>query len=168
MCGISGVYHYRDRQDVDPAVIERMNAVQTYRGPDDQGVHVAGPIGLGNRRLAIIDRAHGQQPMANVDGTVWITYNGELFNYRELRRELEQAGKRFRTQSDTEVVLQAYEAFGERCVERFNGQFAFGIWDEPRSQLFLARDHLGIAPAFIEREVFPDGRLARVDGLFVG
>lgn len=146
MCGICGVYHYRNRQDVDPAVIERMNAVQAYRGPDDHGTHVAGPIGLGNRRLAIIDRAHGRQPMANADGTAWITYNGELFNYRELRRELEQAGRRFRTQSDTEVVLQAYEAYGERCVERFNGQFAFGIWDEPRSQLFLARDHLGIAP----------------------
>jgi asparagine synthase (glutamine-hydrolysing) len=103
-------------------------------------------VGLANRRLAIIDRAHGQQPMANPDGSLWITYNGEVFNYRELRHTLEHRGYEFRTASDTEVVLQAYAAYGPDCVTHFNGQFAFAIWDAREQQLFLARDRIGIVP----------------------
>ena len=123
-----------------------MNAAQHYRGPDEGGTLVNPRIGFGNRRLAILDRAHGQQPMRNADGTVWITYNGEVFNYAALRAELQAQGYQFRTTGDTEVVLHAYEAYGERCVDRLNGQFAFGVWDERLSRLFLARDRLGIAP----------------------
>jgi asparagine synthase (glutamine-hydrolysing) len=109
-------------------------------------VFIGPGIALGNRRLSIVDRAHGQQPMANDEGTIHITYNGELFNFMELRRHLEGRGVSFRTASDTEVVLRAYEADGEACLDRFNGQFAFAIWDARRGALFLARDRLGIAP----------------------
>ena len=146
MCGISGLYHFATDEPVDRAAIDRMNEVQAYRGPDEAGVFVDSCIGLGNRRLAIVDRAHGQQPMANASGSIRLTYNGELFNFVDLRRELIALGHTFRTKSDTEVVLVAYEAWGETCVDRFNGQFAFAIWDALRRTLFLARDRLGIVP----------------------
>ena len=144
MCGISGVYHFASAEPVDPGLLAAMNAVQRHRGPDGNGVHVEERIGLGNCRLAIVDRAGGQQPMS--DGRLWITYNGEVFNHAELREELQQRGRHFRTRSDTEVVLHAYAAFGPDCVQRLNGQFAFAVWDGPRRQLFLARDRLGIVP----------------------
>ena len=146
MCGIAGIYHFACASPVDPSLIDRMNAAQEYRGPDDGGTFVNDRIGFGNRRLAIRDRAHGHQPMCNADSTVWITYNGEVFNDAELRTELQGLGYEFRTACDTEVVLHAYEAYGERCVDRLNGQFAFGVWDVRLSKLFLARDRLGIAP----------------------
>ncbi|MCI0529399.1 MAG: asparagine synthase (glutamine-hydrolyzing), partial [Nitrospira sp.] len=123
-----------------------MNEVQRHRGPDDAGIYIDGRVGLGNRRLAIMDREYGHQPMSNEDGSVWITYNGEIFNYRELRSRLKSHGHRFKTNSDTEVILLAYEVFGEGCVKEFNGQFAFAIWDHPRKKLFLARDRMGIVP----------------------
>jgi asparagine synthase (glutamine-hydrolysing) len=146
MCGISGIYHFGNEAPVERGLLEQMNAAQHYRGPDEGGTLVNPRIGFGNRRLAILDRAHGQQPMRNADGTVWITYNGEVFNYAALRAELQAQGYQFRTTGDTEVVLHAYEAYGEHCVDRLNGQFAFGVWDERLSRLFLARDRLGIAP----------------------
>jgi asparagine synthase (glutamine-hydrolysing) len=146
MCGVSGVYHFARTDDVDPTLVERMNAVQHYRGPDEGGAYVGGSVALGNRRLAIIDRARGRQPMSNASETVWITYNGEVFNYAELRSDLQHLGYEFKTASDTEVVLHAYQAYGVGCVERFNGQFAFAIWDLRTATLFLARDRLGIAP----------------------
>jgi asparagine synthase (glutamine-hydrolysing) len=146
MCGIVGALSLDGVSPVSASLVARMNEVLRYRGPDDDGIHVRGPIGLGNRRLAIVDRALGRQPMPNPEATHWITYNGEVYNYRELRTDLEARGYRFRTHSDTEVVLHAYDAYGEACVERFNGQFAFAIWDEPAGELFLARDHLGITP----------------------
>src|SRR5262245_5619306 len=146
MCGISGIYHFATDAPIDRAVIERMNELQAYRGPDEGGVYVGERIALGNRRLAIVDRAHGQQPVSNEDGPIRLTYNGELFNFVELRRTLIGRGCSFRTNSDTEVVLRAYEQYGESCVEHFNGQFAFGIWDARRQALFLARDRLGIVP----------------------
>ncbi len=148
MCGISGIFRF-DGTGVGAGGAEqiaRMNAAQKHRGPDDEGVAVVGPVAFGTRRLAIVDRAGGRQPMSSPDGTLWLTYNGEVFNYVELRRELESRGAPFRTASDTEVVLRAYKAWGETCVDRFNGQFAFAVWDARRSELFLARDRLGIAP----------------------
>jgi asparagine synthase (glutamine-hydrolysing) len=156
MCGIAGVLDLSGGP-VDPRLVEAMNETQRHRGPDDAGLHVAGPVGLGNRRLAIIDRALGAQPMGSPDGSVWITYNGEVFNFEELRRHLEGRGHAFRTRCDTEVVLAAYLEYGVRCVDRFNGQFAFGIWDGRTGELFLARDRLGINPL----------HHATVDGQFV-
>ena len=145
MCGIAGVVEPKGRV-ASRAVLERMNELQRHRGPDDGGVLLDGRVGFGNRRLAIVDRDHGRQPMATEDGRVWITFNGEIFDHRALRRDLETRGATFRTACDTEVALHAYLAWGERCVERFNGQFAFGIWDGRSERLFLARDRLGIAP----------------------
>jgi asparagine synthase (glutamine-hydrolysing) len=146
VCGISGVYHFGSAEPMDPGILAAMNAVQRHRGPDGEGVHVEGSVGLGNCRLAIVDRAGGQQPMSDADGRLWITYNGEVFNHTQLRQELQQRGHRFRTRSDTEVVLHAYAAYGPDCVQHLNGQFAFAVWDGPRRQLFLARDRLGIVP----------------------
>ncbi len=119
-----------------------------HRGPDDQGTLVRDRVGLGHRRLSIIDVDTGHQPLSNEDERVWVTYNGELYNYRELRAELAQCGHRFRTQSDTEVVVHAWEEWGAACVERFRGMFAFAIADWNRRELFLARDHLGIKPLY--------------------
>ena len=146
MCGIVGAFSLDGVSPVSAELVGRMNEVLRYRGPDDGGVEVRGPVGLGNRRLAIVDRALGAQPMSNPEGTHCITYNGEVYNYRDLRAELEARGYVFRTRSDTEVVLRAYEAWGRDCVERFNGQFAFAVWDGPAGELFLARDHMGITP----------------------
>jgi asparagine synthase (glutamine-hydrolysing) len=162
MCGIAGLFHFASDAPVDAGAVARMNALLRHRGPDDDGVWAGGGgrVALGNRRLAIIDRAGGAQPMGNDDGTAWITYNGELFNFEALRAELDAAGYRFRTRSDTEVVLRAYEAWGEGCVERFNGQFAFAIWDGRApggERLFLARDPMGIAPLHYAAA---DGRFA--------
>lgn len=146
MCGVSGVLNYGVDRPVDRAWLAQMNALQQHRGPDGEGIYVADRVGLGNRRLAIVDREGGHQPMSNPDETVWITYGGEVFGYRALRSELERRGYRFRTRSDTEVILRAYEAFGESCVERLDGQFAFAIWDARRQSLLLARDRMGIVP----------------------
>ena len=147
MCGIAGILN-TDGRPVDRGVLESMAAAVAHRGPDGQGIECLGPAGLGHRRLAIIDLAGGRQPLANEDGTLWITYNGELYNYRQLRPVLESLGHRFRTQSDTEVILHAYEQWGESCVERFRGMFAFGICDTARQRIFLARDQLGIKPLY--------------------
>src|SRR5262245_7274810 len=127
--GISGRYHYGTDEPVDASVLEAMNQVQRHRGPDAGGRHVEGRVGLANRRLAIVDRAHGHQPMADDTGSLWITYNGEVFNHAELRSELEGSGHHFRTGSDTEVVLRSYAEYGPDCVHRLNGQFAFAVWD---------------------------------------
>jgi asparagine synthase (glutamine-hydrolysing) len=148
MCGIAGILKFDPRERVDEQRLRRMRDVLLHRGPDDQGLVIAGPVGLGHRRLSIIDLAGGRQPMANPDRSLWITYNGELYNFRELRSDLELRGFRFATQSDTEVVLRAYEAFGEECVERLRGMFAFAIWDQKRNKIFLARDRLGIKPLY--------------------
>ncbi len=158
MCGISGFCSAVPR---GRAVLEAMNATLRHRGPDDTGVWLAGgrasdgwtaasgTVGLAQRRLAIIDLSPaGRNPMSNDEETLWITYNGEVFNFREVRAELEGAGFRFRTQTDSEVILKAYERWGRGCVERFVGMFAFAIWDSRRSSLFIARDRLGIKPLY--------------------
>lgn len=147
MCGIAGVYEL-DGSQVDPGLPARMLEPLAHRGPDGHGVWVDGPIGLAHARLSIVDLAGGAQPMGNEDGTIQITFNGEIFNYPELRAELLQKGHRFATRSDTEVIVHLYEEDGERCVERLNGQWAFAIWDARRRCLFLSRDRLGIRPLY--------------------
>lgn len=147
MCGIAGVLHF-DKTKVDPQVLRRMLWPIRHRGPDASGVHVDGPVGLGHVRLSIIDLAGGRQPMANEDQSLWVSFNGEIFNYVELRETLLQKGHRFATQSDTEVILHLYEEFGEDCVRHFNGQWALAVWDRRRRRLFLSRDRLGIRPLF--------------------
>ncbi len=150
MCGIAGIVDL-ERRPVDRDVLGRMCARLAHRGPDDQGLYAHGPAGLGQRRLSIIDLSGGRQPMANEDGTVWVTFNGEIYNFQELRPELEARGHRFATHSDTEVILHAYEEYGTRAVERFRGMFAFAIWDQANGRLLLARDRVGKKPLFYAR-----------------
>lgn len=145
MCGIAGVIDYSGMLDVS-SVVSRMTAAIEHRGPNGHGKIIQQNVGLGHRRLSIIDLEGGRQPMSTPDGQVHLTYNGEVYNFRELRRELEGKGFRFRTSSDTEVVLYAYEAWGKRCVEHFEGMFAFAIADFRKQEVFLARDHFGIKP----------------------
>ncbi len=147
MCGIAGVIDTRGRP-IDGSVLRRMGDRLTHRGPDAEGFHIRGPVGLGHRRLSIIDLSGGAQPLSNEDGTVWVTFNGEVYNFQELRGPLEARGHRFATHSDTEVIVHAYEEYGPRCVDHFRGMFAFAAWDEPRRRLFLARDRLGKKPLF--------------------
>jgi asparagine synthase (glutamine-hydrolysing) len=147
MCGIAGILEFGDRAPARREA-EAMTARVRHRGPDGQGVHLQGPVALGHRRLSIIDLVSGAQPMANEDDRVWVTYNGELYNFRELREQLKSAGHIFRTSSDTEVIVHAWEEWGEACVERFRGMFAFVIADYRRRVIFLARDHLGIKPLY--------------------
>lgn len=145
MCGIAGILR-QEGGPVDARLLGRMTGVLAHRGPDGEGIHVDGPVGLGHRRLAIIDLDTGGQPMCSPDGAVWITYNGEVYNYRELRQELAARGFRFRTTSDTEVILRGYEAWGVDVLPRLRGMFAFAIWDGPGRRLLLARDRVGIKP----------------------
>ena len=151
MCGIAGIVA-RDRLNADErARLVAMRDVLVHRGPDDAGTRVDDRAALAHRRLSIIDLAAGTQPLANEDLTVWITYNGEIYNHADLRVELEAAGHRYRTRSDTETIVHAYEQWGDTCVERFRGMFAFAIWDAPRRRLLLARDRLGIKPLYWTR-----------------
>jgi asparagine synthase (glutamine-hydrolysing) len=148
MCGIVGIVDLKSAEPVDKGRLARMRDVLRHRGPDGEGLHVSGPVGLGHRRLAIVDVAGGHQPMANEDETIWITFNGEIYNHAALRPGLEARGHRYRTRSDTETILHLYEEEGERCVERLSGMFAFAIWDEKKGRLLLARDRLGIKPLY--------------------
>lgn len=147
MCGIAG-YVNLDGATANPSLLRRMIDRLRHRGPDAQAVRVCGPVGLAHARLSIVDLSGGAQPMAAADGTAWIVFNGEIYNCLELREELGRRGHRFLTHSDTEVILNAYAEFGERCVEHFNGQFSFAIWDEVRRTLFCSRDRLGKKPFF--------------------
>jgi asparagine synthase (glutamine-hydrolysing) len=150
MCGISGILRL-DGDRVEPDQLGRMIATLRHRGPDASGVHIAGPAGLAHARLSIIDLQGGAQPMSTTDGRLWITFNGEIFNYIELREELFSKGHRFATRSDTEVILNAYREYGEECVHHFNGQWAFAIWDTKERKLFLSRDRFGVRPLFYTR-----------------
>src|SRR5215210_193842 len=145
MCGIVGVVRPAGRA-ADGALLARMNEAILHRGPDEEGTYLRGRAGMAMRRLAIIDLAGGQQPIANEDGTAWIVYNGEIYNFRELKAELEELGHRFRTDCDTEAVVHAYEEWGADCPKHLRGMFAFAIWDERRQELFLARDRVGKKP----------------------
>jgi asparagine synthase (glutamine-hydrolysing) len=157
MCGIVGIFDTRGESVVDRHVLARMNESQHHRGPDEGGFHIGPGIGLGHRRLSIIDLATGQQPLYNEDGSVVVVYNGEIYNYGELIPELTALGHVFHTRSDTEVIVHAWEAWGETCVTRFRGMFAFALWDQNRQTLFLARDRLGVKP--LHYALLPDGML---------
>ena len=148
MCGIYGLLGADERQPADKELLRRMDDSLVHRGPDGGGVHCDGALGMGMRRLSIIDLATGDQPMANEDGSVWVVFNGEIYNYRQVRAELLERGHTFRTASDTEVLVHLWEEDGEACVQRLRGMFAFAIWDRSTSTLFLARDRVGIKPLF--------------------
>jgi asparagine synthase (glutamine-hydrolysing) len=148
MCGICGVVQLDPEKPVARDLLTAMTAALSHRGPDGEGLYLAGPAGFGHRRLAIIDLDTGRQPLSNEDRTLWLTYNGELYNFRELRARLERAGHRFATRSDTEVIVHAYEEYGEQCLEELNGMFAFALWDARRQKLLLARDRMGIKPLY--------------------
>ncbi len=152
MCGIAGILYADHRRPVDRALLQGMGAAIAHRGPDAEGILAEPGIGLVHRRLSIIDLAGGNQPIGNEDNSVQIVFNGEIYNYRELRRQLEAQGHRFRTNSDTEVIVHLYEECGERVVERLRGMFAFAIWDRPLRQLVLARDRVGIKPLYLYRD----------------
>jgi len=145
MCGICGLWQ-PERVNMD--LVRSMNSALLHRGPDDEGYYFDGPVGLGHRRLSIIDLEKGHQPLSNEDGTLWIVFNGEIYNFAELRSELEDKGHRFKTASDTEVIVHLYEDQGSDCVKKLQGMFAFAIWDLRRRRLFLARDHVGQKPLF--------------------
>ena len=148
MCGIAGIVDVAGTMTIGAELLRQMTDALTHRGPDESGYHLEPGVGFGHRRLSIIDLASGQQPMASEDQRCWLTYNGEIYNYRELRQELAANGYRFRTQSDTEVLLKAWLHWGDDCVGRLRGIFAFAIWDADRQTLFLGRDHLGVKPLY--------------------
>ena len=148
MCGISGKLNFEQDASVNPALIRAMLDTIRHRGPDDEGIYQGTQVGLGQRRLSIIDLASGHQPLSNEDGTIWIVFNGEIYNYRELRTYLLAKGHVFRTQSDTEVIVHLYEELGPQCLGKLRGMFAFAIWDQKTKTLFLARDRVGIKPLY--------------------
>lgn len=148
MCGICGIIHNDRNRHVNEASLVGMRDIMLHRGPDEAGVHIRGNVGLGHRRLSIIDLSSGQQPMSNEDNSIWIVYNGELYNYKELRETLLSKGHVFRTHSDTEVIIHAYEEFGEGCLEYLRGMFAFAIYNHGNETLFAARDRIGIKPFY--------------------
>src|SRR5450755_4356415 len=157
MCGIVGIWDARGKRHIDGQVLLRMNESQQHRGPDETGTHFAPGIALGHKRLSIIDVATGQQPLYNEDGSVVVVFNGEIYNYQSLIPELQALGHTFHTRSDTEVIVHAWEAWGEQCVDRFRGMFAFALWDANQEALFLARDRLGVKPLYFA--TLPDGQL---------
>ena len=147
MCGICGIYNLSGEK-VDIYFLRRMRDVLAHRGPDGKGEYVDGQIGLGHRRLSVIDIEGGHQPMCNEDGSIWIVFNGEIYNFGELRPDLEKDGHIFRSKCDTEVIIHLYEGEGEKCLEYMNGMFAFAIWDSNKKELFLARDRVGKKPLY--------------------
>lgn len=158
MCGIAGLFDLRTKRDFDRDLVQRMNEAQFHRGPDEGGVHFEPGVALAHRRLSIIDISTGQQPLFNEDGSVAVVFNGEIYNFQELVPELQALGHVFQTRSDTEVIVHAWEAWGEDCVQRFRGMFAFALYDRNRDTLFIARDRLGVKPLFYA--VLDDGCVA--------
>jgi asparagine synthase (glutamine-hydrolysing) len=156
MCGIVGIFNTRGGREIDRQLLERMNETQYHRGPVEGGLHTEPGLGFGHRRLSIIDLSSGQQPIFNENGSVVVVFNGEIYNFQDLMHELLALGHVFRTRCDTEVIVHAWEQWGEACVHRFRGMFAFAIWDRNKKTLFLARDRLGIKPLFCS--LLPDGR----------
>ncbi len=155
MCGIAGLFDPQGLRPFDPALMRRINDVQSHRGPDSDGLHLEPGLAFGHRRLSVIDLSTGEQPQFNEDGSVAIVFNGEIYNYRQLMPELQALGYRFRTRSDTEVIVHAWQAWGPACVQRLRGMFAFAIWDRHRQTLFLARDRMGVKP--MHYAWLPDG-----------
>jgi asparagine synthase (glutamine-hydrolysing) len=155
MCGIVGIFDTRGARAIDPALLKRMNETQHHRGPDEGDIYTEPGVGFGHRRLSVIDIAAGQQPMFNAAGDVGVVFNGEIYNYRELTAELTKLGYQFRTNSDTETVVHAWEAWGEDMVHHLRGMFAIAVWDRTKQTMFMARDHMGVKPFFYA--VLPDG-----------
>ncbi len=146
MCGISGIFSFDSSSVIEPELLKSMNNVQAHRGPNDQGYHINSGVGLGHRRLSVIDLAGGHQPIYNEDDSVVVVFNGEIFNHHQIAEELKSLGHRFKTQSDTETIVHAWEEWGVDCVHHFRGMFAFILWDDNKKELFVARDRLGIKP----------------------
>jgi len=157
MCGITGLFDTRGTRAVTHAVLHRMNDAHAHRGPDEGSLHMEPGLGFGHRRLSIIDVATGQQPIFNEDGSVVLVFNGEIYNYQSLIPELQALGHVFRTKSDSEVIVHAWESWGEECVQRFRGMFAFALWDRNKQTFFMARDRLGVKPMYYA--VLDDGML---------
>src|SRR5262249_50443305 len=151
MCGIYGIINL-DGAPADAALMPVMGRVTMHRGPDDEGLHVDGPCAIGMRRLSIIDLSGGHQPLSNDDGTLWLVCNGEIYNFRELRRELQTQGQHFKTGSDSEVLLHGYAQHGDEFVQRLNGMFGFALWDARRRRLVVGRDRLGVKPIYVYRD----------------
>jgi asparagine synthase (glutamine-hydrolysing) len=151
MCGIHGIFQL-DGGPADPALMPAMGRVTVHRGPDDEGLHTDGPCAIGMRRLSIIDLAGGHQPLSNGDGTLWLVCNGEIYNFRELRQELIALGHRFKTASDSEVILHSYAQYGDEFIHRLNGMFGFALWDARRRRLIVGRDRLGVKPIYLYRD----------------
>ena len=151
MCGIVGKFFHQRDGIVTAAELKRMCDTIVHRGPDDEGIFAAGPVGLGMRRLSIIDLSGGHQPMRTKDGRLTIVFNGEIYNYKDVRSALTQQGYQFRTASDTECILHAYAAYRYHCLRHFNGMFAIAIWDAEKRELFLARDRIGVKPLYWHR-----------------
>ncbi|WP_377702808.1 XrtA/PEP-CTERM system amidotransferase [Pseudoduganella sp. UC29_71] len=158
MCGIVGMFDTRGTRAIDRALLARMNETQHHRGPDEADLYIEPGVGFGHRRLSVIDVAAGLQPLGNEDGSVMVCYNGEIYNYRELTEELKGLGHTFRTRCDTEVIVHAWEEWGEDCVHRFRGMFAFGLWDRNKRVMFLGRDRMGVKPLYYT--MLPDGFFA--------
>ena len=148
MCGIAGVVESNKNARVEESSLRRMCAAMAHRGPDDEGVYTQGRVGLAMRRLSIIDVAAGHQPISNEDGTIWIVFNGEIYNHAILRQQLIARGHRYNTHCDTETIVHLYEEYGRDCVQHLRGMFAFAIWDTRERRLFMARDRLGIKPLY--------------------
>ncbi len=148
MCGIAGIYSDSGPLLNPEVILVNMLARIQYRGPDESGIYINKHVALGNVRLSIIDIQSGQQPLSSSDGKHWIVFNGEIFNYIELKTELKGLGYSFRTESDTEVLLNSYLEYGADCLNRLNGQFVFAIWNNEKQELFIARDRVGIRPLF--------------------
>src|SRR5262245_32775479 len=148
MCGVAGIVDSHGLAPCDLDRVVRMRDSLVHRGPDDAGLFSDGLAALGHRRLSIVDLAGGAQPMSNEDQTIWVAYNGEIYNHADIRRDLEHAGHVYRTRSDTETIVHAYEQWGEDCVSRFRGMFAFALWDARQHRLMLARDRLGVKPLY--------------------
>lgn len=155
MCGITGIFDTRGARQIDRGLLERMNESQHHRGPDEGELYSETALGFGHRRLSIIDLATGRQPLFNEDNSVVIVFNGEIYNYRELMTELTRLGHVFKTRSDTETIVHAWEQWGIDCLSRLTGMFAFAVWDRNQKALFLARDHLGVKP--LHYALLPDG-----------
>ena len=148
MCGIAGIFDFRGHRDVDRVLVHRMTEIIAHRGPDGDGFHIAPGIGLGMRRLAIVDLVTGDQPQFNEDGTVCVVYNGEIYNFQPLMAELAALGHDFRTRSDTEAIIHAFEEYGDNFERQLTGMFGFALWDERRRMLVLSRDRIGIKPLY--------------------
>lgn len=167
MCGIAGIFNYHSSLEAsDEQNVKKMLSLIHHRGPDESGVYMDKNLSIGSVRLSIVDLASGQQPMCDDSGRYWIVYNGEIFNYPELKAELEKKGVKFRTNCDTEIVVQMYAHYGPACLSKFNGQFAFCIWDKHKRELFLARDRVGIRPVFYWRKDKSFAFCSEIKGLF--